>query len=163
MFALTRQTDGNTSRFLSSVQHGPSESFGVMCAVGRDGSSSSENEADPFNIWNALLAAQVHYRVGEVLQPLLTEVDMGKVALSCHFTCDDPVHRCGNRRRCRPPATCGRRLAGVGEWAPGEVSQPRGCKLGAFSRTLGRLVSGRHSPTWSLLGCLSNARTVARE
>ena len=26
-----------------------------------------------------------------------------------------------NRRRCRPPATTGRRHAGVGEWGPGEV------------------------------------------
>ena len=25
-----------------------------------------------------------------------------------------------NRRRCRPPAACGRTLAGVGEWGPGE-------------------------------------------
>ena len=59
-----------------------------MCTVGCNGSSSSAEEAEPYNIWNALLAALVHYRVGEVLQPLLTAEDMGKVALSCHLACD---------------------------------------------------------------------------
>ena len=77
-FALTRQTDGNTSRFyrLSST---PKRDFGVMCAMGCDGSSSSESEAEPYNIWNALLAALVHFRIGEVLQPLLTSEEMGLV------------------------------------------------------------------------------------
>ena len=59
-----------------------------MCAVGGDGSSSSEYEAEPYNIWNALLAALVHFRIGEVLQPLLTSEEMGLVALTCHFACD---------------------------------------------------------------------------
>ena len=62
--------------------------FGAVCTVGCDGSSSSEEEAEPHNIWNALLAAMVHFRVGEVLQPLLTTEDVGKVALSCHLACD---------------------------------------------------------------------------
>ena len=39
-------------------------------------------------IWNALLAAVVHVRIGEVLQPLLTSEEVGCVALSCHFACD---------------------------------------------------------------------------
>ena len=42
----------------------PKRDFGVMCAVGCDGSSSSESEAEPYNIWNALLAALVHFRIG---------------------------------------------------------------------------------------------------
>ena len=45
-------------------------------------------EAEPYNIWNALLAALVHFRIGEVLQPLLTSEEVGCVALSCHFACD---------------------------------------------------------------------------
>ena len=57
-----------------------------MCTVGCDG-ASSEDEAEPYNIWNALLAVLV-LRIGEVLQPLLTAEDVGKVALSCHFACD---------------------------------------------------------------------------
>ena len=59
-----------------------------MCAVGCDGSSSSESEAEPYNIWTALLAALVQFRIGEVLQPLLTSKKVGCVALSCHFACD---------------------------------------------------------------------------
>ena len=66
----------------------PKRDFGVMCAVGCDGSSSSESEAEPHNIWNALLAALVHSRIGEVLQPLLTSEEVGCVALSCHFASD---------------------------------------------------------------------------
>ena len=56
-----------------------------MCAVGCDGSSSSESEAEPYNIWNALLAASVHFHIGKVLQPLLTSEEVGCVALSCHL------------------------------------------------------------------------------
>ena len=70
-----------------SVQHGPRETA-ALCAVGCDGSSSSESEAEPYNIWNALLAALVHFRIGEVLQPLLTSEEMGLVAMLCHFACD---------------------------------------------------------------------------
>ena len=61
-----------------------------MCAVDCDGSSSSESEAERYKIWNALLAALVHFRIGEVLQPLLTSEEVGCVALSCHFACDAP-------------------------------------------------------------------------
>ena len=64
------------------------QDFGVLCAVGCDGSSSSESEAEPYNIWNELLAALVHFRTGEVLQPLLTSEEVGCVALSCHLACD---------------------------------------------------------------------------
>ena len=55
--------------------------------MGCDG-SSFEDEAEPCNIWSALLTALVHFRIGEVLQPLLTAEDMAKVVLSCHFACD---------------------------------------------------------------------------
>ena len=59
--------------------------FGVTCAVGCVVSSSSEDEGEPCNICNALLAVLLHFRIGEVLQPLLTSEEMG---LSCRFTCD---------------------------------------------------------------------------
>ena len=55
----------------------PKRDVGVMCAVGCDGSCSSESEPEPYNIWNALLAALVHFRIGEVLQPLLASEEMG--------------------------------------------------------------------------------------
>ena len=85
MFALTRQTDLATRRVPLSVQH---ETSALCVPVGCDGSSSSEDEAEPYNIWNALLAALVHFRIGEVLEPLLASEEMGLVALSCHFACD---------------------------------------------------------------------------
>ena len=59
-----------------------------MCTVGCDGSSGSEEEAEPYRIWNALLAAMVHFRMEEALQPSLTAEEMGKVALTCRFACD---------------------------------------------------------------------------
>ena len=49
--------------------------------MGCDCSSSSESEAEPG-------AALVHFRIGEVMQPLLTSEEMGLVAMSCHFACD---------------------------------------------------------------------------
>ena len=66
-----------------------------------------------------LLAALVHFRIGEVLQPLLSSEETGLVALSCHFACDalcaelydwdeaEHGRPRGNRRCCRPPATRG--------------------------------------------------------
>ena len=58
-----------------------------MCTVGRDG-CSSEDEAEPCNIWNLeWLLAGTGALPREVLQPLLAAEDMGKVALSCHFAC----------------------------------------------------------------------------
>ena len=59
-----------------------------MCTVGCDASSGSEEEAVLYNIWNALLAALVRFRIGEALQPSLTAQEMGKVALTCRFACD---------------------------------------------------------------------------
>ena len=88
MFALTRQIDLACKSGSIICPARPKRDFSVMCAVGCDGSSSSESEAEPYNIWNALLAALVHFRIGEVLQPLLTSEEVGCVALSCHFACD---------------------------------------------------------------------------
>ena len=82
MFALTRQTDLQHKSGSVVCPARPKRDFGVTCAVGCDGSSSSESEAEPYNIWNALLAALVH------LQPLLSSEEVGCVALSCDFACD---------------------------------------------------------------------------
>ena len=48
----------------------------------------SDDEAAPHSVWNPLLSAIVHFRVGEALQPSLSSEEMGKVALTCHFACD---------------------------------------------------------------------------
>ena len=93
-----------------------------MCAVGCDGSSSSENEAEaePHDIWNPLLSAMVHFRIGDMLQPSFSAEDLSKVALTCRFACDSlceelhdwegaergwsqPAEGWQNRRRCRNP------------------------------------------------------------
>ena len=58
-----------------------------MCSAG-DGSVSSSGDGEPDNIWNALLETMVHLHIGEALQPLLTDEEMGKVALTCRFACD---------------------------------------------------------------------------
>ena len=39
------------------------------------------------SIWNPLLTALVHHDVGEVLQCALSDEDLGKVSLTCHFAC----------------------------------------------------------------------------
>ena len=58
---LTRQADLATHPCSLFCSPRPRRDIGVMCAVGGDGSSSSEYEADPYNIWNVLLAALVHF------------------------------------------------------------------------------------------------------
>ena len=40
------------------------------------------------NLWNPMLAPLCHCEVGAVLEALLDEVDMGRIALSCHFSSD---------------------------------------------------------------------------
>ena len=69
-------------------KHGPSRL--APCAQGVcDASSSSGDEATyRSNIWNALLATLVNFSTGVVLQALLTDEEMAKVALSCRFACD---------------------------------------------------------------------------
>ena len=66
-------------------QHGPSETSALCVQWVAMGLPAPK--AEPYNIWNALLAALVHFRIGEVLQ-LLTSEEMGLVAMSCHFACD---------------------------------------------------------------------------
>ena len=66
----------------------PKPDVGDMCTLGCVGSSASDEEAVPHNIWKSLLSAMVHFRIGDALQPLLTEEEMGKAALTCRFVCD---------------------------------------------------------------------------
>ena len=40
------------------------------------------------NIWNPMLASLCHFEVGVVMEALLDEVDMGRIALACHFSLD---------------------------------------------------------------------------
>ena len=66
-------------------KHHPS----TMCTLFDEGSSSSSAETeDSLNIWNSLLAALIHHDVGSALQRCLSDEELGKVALTCHFACD---------------------------------------------------------------------------
>ena len=61
----------------------------AMCTLFDEGSSSCSAETeDSLNIWNSLLAALVHNGVGSALQRCLSDEELGKVALTCHFACD---------------------------------------------------------------------------
>ena len=48
--------------------------------------SSEGFEYREHNIWNPMLASLRHFEVGVVLEALLEEVDMGRIAFSCHFS-----------------------------------------------------------------------------
>ena len=39
-------------------------------------------------MWNPMLASLCHFEVGVVLEALLDEVAMGRIALACHFSLD---------------------------------------------------------------------------
>ena len=51
-------------------------------------SSEESFEYHEHNIWNPMLASLCHFEVGVVLEALLDEVDMGRIALACHFSLD---------------------------------------------------------------------------
>ena len=70
-----------------------------MCTVGCDGSSSSE-EAEPHNIWNALLAALVHFHIGEVLQAAAHSGGFGQGGVDLPFTVAVIQERDENGRKC---------------------------------------------------------------
>ena len=60
-----------------------------MCTLFDEGSSSSSAETEvSLNIWNALLTALIYHGVGRALQRCLSDEELGKVALTCHFACD---------------------------------------------------------------------------
>ena len=40
------------------------------------------------NMWNPLLSAMADVVAGPVLDDMVSEVDMGRVALTCHFSLD---------------------------------------------------------------------------
>ena len=51
-------------------------------------SSEESFEYHEQNIWNPMLASLCHFEVGVVLEALFDEVDMGRIALACHFFLD---------------------------------------------------------------------------
>ena len=51
-------------------------------------SSSESNEYHEHNMWNPILELLCHAHIGVCMEAYLDEVDMGRIALSCHFTLD---------------------------------------------------------------------------
>ena len=51
-----------------------------------DFSSEESCKYHEHNIWNPMLASLCHFEVGVVVEALLDEVDMGRIALVCHFS-----------------------------------------------------------------------------
>ena len=84
---LARQTEELVTHtvFKQSSKHGLSQTLAICVLWAAMDHPTSDAEAEPHNVWNALLAAMVHCRAGEVLQPL---EEMGKVELSCRFARD---------------------------------------------------------------------------
>ena len=56
-------------------------------------SSEESFEYHEHNIWNPMLESLCHSEVGVVMETLLDEVDMGRIALSCHFSLDVPCDK----------------------------------------------------------------------
>ena len=46
------------------------------------------------DVWNPLLGAMADVVAGPVLDDMVSEVDMGRVALTCHFSLDVLCSRC---------------------------------------------------------------------
>ena len=51
-------------------------------------SSEESFEYHEHNIWNPMLAFLCHFEIGVRLEALLDEIDMGRIALACHFSMD---------------------------------------------------------------------------
>ena len=53
-----------------------------------NGSSEESFEYHEHNKWNPMLASLCHFEVGVVMEALLDDFDMGRIALACHFSLD---------------------------------------------------------------------------
>ena len=49
-------------------------------------SSSESNEYLEYNSWNPMMELLCHAHIGVFMEAYLDEVDMGRIALSCHFS-----------------------------------------------------------------------------
>ena len=50
--------------------------------------TSSSGESFAHNVWNLVMELIFHEQIGGVLEPFVNEIDLAKVALSCHFALD---------------------------------------------------------------------------
>ena len=151
MFALARQTDLATHVVFHCLFSKSQARLRASCVPWEAMVLPAPNtRQSPTTFGNALLAALVHFRIGEVLQPLPTSGRNGfggadvplcmrrflrrAPRLGCgrvRLTSEKRVETC---RRCRPPATSDAKArwgGGLGPWQ--RTSQPVGdCVLSAF-------------------------------
>ena len=53
-----------------------------------DSTTSSSNESFAHNMWNPLMELLFHVQISSAFEPFVDEIDLAKVALSCHFALD---------------------------------------------------------------------------
>ena len=59
-----------------------------MCEPFAESLSDSEEDISHQNLSNAFLRIVTSYHIGNTLELCLTEVELGRVGLSCHFAVD---------------------------------------------------------------------------
>ena len=59
-----------------------------MCELPSESLSDSDEATSHLNLSNALLLIITSYHVGNTLEACLTEVELGRLSLSCHFSVD---------------------------------------------------------------------------
>ena len=55
--------------------------------------SSESVDFNEHNIWNPVLELLFHVQVGAFMEEYVDEVDLGRIALSCHFALDVPCDK----------------------------------------------------------------------
>ena len=65
--------------------------------------STVPNFEDVFshNVWNPLLELLFHEQVSGIFEPFVDEIDLAKIALSCHFALDVPCYKEGGQDSAR--------------------------------------------------------------
>ena len=68
----------------------PSQPFPAMCDVSAEALSDSDGSEDLANqnTYNAVLDAVSNYHYGELLGACLTDGELGRLTLTCHFALD---------------------------------------------------------------------------
>ena len=61
-----------------------------MCELLEEPLSDTDEENSQQNLSNAFLRITTNYHIGNTLESCMTEVELGRVCLSCHFTADCP-------------------------------------------------------------------------
>ena len=53
-----------------------------------DSSASNSFDSVDHNIWNPMMEILIHLETGGIFESFVDEVDMARIALSCHFALD---------------------------------------------------------------------------